>query len=343
MAHKLNFNENGDAAFYSTRIKAWHEEGFIADKYEPSAVVIKRALLDYPVIKQPIEYSFPSGKKTVSDNQFYTFRADTEQVLGTGLGADYTVVQNTEAFAFFDEIAKGEGMLYETAGALGDGERIFITAKLPKYIKVAGDFIEQYLFLTMSHDGKSSITVAFTPIRIVCNNTLNVAMNNCSNIVRIRHTANVHEQLKEAPKVMGMVNTLSPLFEQCYNEWAHTKIKDEQVFRLIQQAMAPDKQTLDNILQGAAEKNSGKYKSLVYSIMGYATHADTQKLDTTKGTLFGAFNAVTGYFQNVKDYKTSGDKIDAIIHCGAAQKKIQAAFDLCMEYYKHGENALMLN
>jgi len=119
---------------------------------------------------------------------------------------------------FFDAIVGGDGIMYETAGALGKGERIFITAKLPDYIKVGNDdLIEKYLFLTTSHDGTESITIAFTPVRIVCNNTLNAALGNCSNVLKIRHTSNAKAQLKEAHKVMGMVNTLSPLMEQAFN------------------------------------------------------------------------------------------------------------------------------
>lgn len=86
------------------------------------------------------------------------------------MGKDYLIVQNAEAFEFFDAIVgNGNGIQYETAGALGNGERIFITAKLPDYIRVGNgdDVVEKYIFLTTSHDGSGSITAAFTPIRIV--------------------------------------------------------------------------------------------------------------------------------------------------------------------------------
>lgn len=105
-------------------------------------------------------------------------RTDNDAVIGA-VGKDYQIVQNRDAFSFFDSMVSGDGILYETAGAFGKGERIFITAKLPDYIRVGNDdLIEKYLFLTTSHDGSGSITAAFMPIRIVCNNTLNAAMNN---------------------------------------------------------------------------------------------------------------------------------------------------------------------
>ncbi len=345
MASNIHFDTaSGEFAFYSVKEKPWWDGGQISDQYEDSATVIQKAHLDYPVIKAPNTYHFPSGKIEVSDTDFHTFRGDTEVILGKGVGAGYNVVQNKEAFAFFDAIAESEGIKYETAGALGKGERIFITAKLPSYIKVGNDdIIEKYLFLTMSHDGKQSITAAFTPIRIVCNNTLNAALANCTNVVKIKHTDNVQEQLKEAHRIMGMVNTLSPLMEQAFNHWAKVRITDKEVQRLIQIALSPSKETLDYIRDGKLEMLSGVYRNQVFGAYGYAMMADSQKLETTKGTLFGAFNAITGYFQNVKNYTDSEEKLNAIMYGGVAQKRAQETFNLCSEFARIGSDALVLN
>lgn len=76
---------------------------------------------------------------------------------------------------------------------------------------------------------------------------------------------------------------------------------------------------------------------------GYAMMADSQQMETTKGTLFGAYNAITGYFQNVRTYKDSDDKINSLLCGGTAQKKAQLAFNLCSEFAKHGADALALN
>jgi phage/plasmid-like protein (TIGR03299 family) len=152
--------------------KPWHGLGKIVENYPTSAKALQFAGLDFTVAKLPNHHVFEDGKSIKSQNSFFTYRTDTDDVLGDKLGPEYQVVQNVDAFAFFDAIVEGEGIMYETAGALGKGERIFICAKLPTYIKVGSDdLIEKYLFLTTSHDGFGSITAAFTPTRIVCNNS----------------------------------------------------------------------------------------------------------------------------------------------------------------------------
>lgn len=161
MAHNLNFNEQtGKHSFFSVKEKAWHGLGQIVEGSPTSAEALIFAGLDYTVEKRKLfiydnENHAADEEKEIKipeievPNYLATIRTDTEQVLGV-VGKDYEVVQNTEAFSFFDAIVEGEAIQYETAGALGNnGERIFITAKLPDYIKVGSDdLIEKYLFLT---------------------------------------------------------------------------------------------------------------------------------------------------------------------------------------------------
>jgi phage/plasmid-like protein (TIGR03299 family) len=273
-------------------------------------------------------------------NYYATMRTDNNTVLGV-VGRDYSIVQNRDAFSFFDAIVGGDGMQYETAGALGNGERIFITAKLPGYIKVGhDDYIEKYLFLTTSHDGSGSITAAFTPVRIVCQNTLGAALRNSSNTIKIRHTANAEDRLKEAHKVMGISNKMADELDGIFNQWTKVRITDKDVMKLIQQAMAPSKEVLKSLKTG--EELSTVFKNICDSAFMYAMASPTQQTETTKGTLFGAFNAITGYFQNVKEYKDDEAKVKSIIG-GTGQLRTQAAFDLCLGYAKSGEEVLALN
>lgn len=346
MAHNINFNEQTSKyGFFSVKQKAWHGLGQIVEAYPTSAEALKFAGLDYSVEKRKL-FTYDNKNHIANEEleikipeievpDFYaTIRTDTETVLGV-VGKDYEVVQNIDAFSFFDAIVGGDGILYETAGALGKGERIFITAKLPDYIKVGkDDLIEQYLFLTTSHDGSGSITAAFTPIRIVCNNTLNAALRKQSNAIKIRHTANAKERLEEAHKLMGITNQLSSQLEEVFNQWARIHITDSEVKNLIQMALVPNKEALQNIQSGKEDELSTCFKNMTDAAFEYAMGNESQQLETTKGSLFGAYNAVTGYYQNVRNYKNDEAKLKSLMFGGTAQMRTQKAFNLCEDFAK---------
>jgi len=361
MAHNLHFNEQtGQHSFFSVKEKAWHGLGKIVQDYPTSAEAIRHAGLDYTVQKRPlftvkddniIITDEPSGKpdsdETETDifvpNYSATVRTDSNTVLGV-VGKEYQVVQNRDAFSFFDSIVGGDGIQYETAGALGKGERIFITAKLPNYIKVGReDLMEQYLFLTTSHDGFGSITAAFTPIRIVCNNTLNAALHSKSNAIKIRHTERAKERLEQAHRVMGISNKLSAELETIFNHWTKVRITDPEIRKLIQLAMVPNKEVLHNLNTGQGDELSTCFKNMVDNVYQYAMTNPTQLQETTAGTVFGAYNAVTGYFQNVRSYKDQEAKVKSLFFGGTAQLRTQAAFNLCHEFCKNGGEILQLN
>lgn len=342
MGHNIHFNERtGKHAFFSVKQAAWHKLGQVVADYPTSAEALRFAGLDYQVIKSPI-FTKPEGLQ-VSDSgrlepldeipvpsHFVTLRSDLNIPFGV-VGKDYKIIQNTDAFAFFDAIvADGKGINYETAGALGNGERIFITAKLTEGITVGNDdLIDQYIFLSTSHDGTGSITAAFTPVRVVCQNTLNAAMGRLSNVVRIRHTSGAKERLKQAHHLMGIVSRSTEMTAGIFNRWAKIRISDKEVKKLIELALAPNTEIVEKLKLGAYDELSTNFKNQVDQSFAYAMMSDAQLLPTTKGTLFGAYNAVTGYFQNVKNYKTEEEKMKSILFGGTAQTKGQKAFDLC--------------
>ena len=353
MAHNINFNEQtGKHSFFSVQQKAWHGLGQIVSDYPTSAEAIRFAGLDYRVEKRRL-FTFDSQNSfgnadTVQPSievpsYFATVRADNDAVLGV-VGRDYQVVQNRDAFSFFDSIVVGEGIQYETTGALGKGERIFITAKLPNYIRVGSeDLIEKYLFLTTSHDGFGAITAAFTPVRIVCANTLNAAMHNHTNSIKIRHTANAKERLQQAHKLMGISNKLSAELEEVFNQWAKVPILDSEVKKLIQLALAPNKETLQGLAAEKKDLLSKQFQNTCEQAFEYAMSNPTQLMDTTRGTLFGAYNAITGYYQNVRRYRDGEAKLKSIVLGGLAQQKSTKTFRLCADFMRHGSGALLLN
>lgn len=353
MAHDLNYNQkNNDFSFFSVKERAWHGLGKVVDKYPTSAEAIQFAGLDYSVEKRPL-FTYDTGNhygetdviipEIRVPNNYATVRTDTEDVLGV-VGRDYEIVQNVDAFQFFDAIVGGgDGILYETAGALGKGERIFITAKLPGYIRVGKeDLIEQYLFLTTTHNGFGSIMAAFTPVRIVCNNTLNAALGNHTNAIKIRHTSSANDRVRQAHTLMGISSDLSAELDGIFNQWAKVRINDLQVKKLIQIAMAPNREILQKLQNGVTDELSANYTNMVDKVYEYALGSPNQQLATTGGTVFGAYNAVTGYFQNVRKYKDEETKFKSIIE-GTAKLRGQTAFNLCREFAIHGADALRFN
>lgn len=339
MAHNINRNKlTGKDAFFSVKEKAWHGLGQIVDQYPTSAEAIKFAGLDYEVIKQDIyTTSFNSDGQAMDftnriKTHYATMRKDTGDVLGI-VGSKYEVVQNATAFTFFDALVNdGSGIQYETAGALGNGERIFITAKMPDVIKVGrNDIIEEYIFLTTSHDGSGSIMAAFTPIRIVCNNTLNMALHNHSNAVYIKHTANAEQKLNEAARIITLSNNMSQQLETIFNKWAKVRINDAELLKLIQLAMSPNKEVFTALAENnSSYEFSNHFTDVCGQVFEYAQTSETQLMQTTAGTLFGAYNAVTGYYQNVKEYKSANSKADSILF-GTGLDRTKTAFEICMK------------
>lgn len=355
MSHDINFNEHtGKHSFFSVQQKAWHGLGQIVSDYPTSIEAIQHAGLDYEVAKAPLfttgqglsigQNGMVQSNTTLSvPDYFATIRTDNNAVLGV-VGKDYEVVQNRDAFSFFDSIVGGDGIFYETAGALGKGERIFITAKLPDYIRVgADDLIEKYLFLSTSHDGSGSITAAFTPVRIVCANTLSAAMHNKTNTLRIRHTSNAKQRLEDAHKLMGISSNLSLQMEALFNSWSKIRITDKEVKQLVQAALVPNKEVLQKLREGDEGELSTCFINMCDTAFEYAMSNETQQMPTTKGTLFGAYNAVTGYFQNVRRYKNDEAKLKSILLGGTASIRTQAAFNLCTGFAKNGAEIFKLN
>ena len=164
-----------------------------------------------------------------------------------------------------------------------------------------------------------------------------------TNVVRIRHTSGAKQRIENAHKIMGLANTLSTQLEGIFNEWSKVRVTDREVRKLIQLALCPNKETLEHIKKGNEDEISTVYKNTVEDAFVYAMVSDTQQMDTTKGTLFGAYNAVTGYYQNVRSYKNDEAKLQSIVMGGTAQLKSQKAFELCTSFATDGAEIFNLN
>ena len=267
-------------------------------------------------------------------NAYSTYRTDFNIPLGVVKGK-YTIVQNSEAFAFFDAAIGSGRAKWETAGFFGKGERIFVSAKLPNSIRVKGDVVDNYLVFTNSHDGSGGVKILFTPIRVVCQNTLTAAIKNSNNYVSFRHTASVHNNIAIAHEILGICDVKRSKLEEAYNILANIKVTDDDVMEYI---------CTNNLTSEEAERlkaTGHSYKELCYrnNMAFQDSQISMRKLNTISntwdyyndgigqreiaGTAWGAFNSITGYYSNI-DNAQGEKRFDSLVF-GDKSNKIKTA------------------
>lgn len=311
MAHNLN-ETNGKISFASTE-KAWHGLGQIVKNAMTSKEAIELGGLGYEVIKEQIYADVDGiGKIAIPDN-FATIRKDTNTPLGV-VGNRYEIVQNADAFVFFDAIVGQGQAIFETAGALGNGYKTFVTAKMPNYIRIAGtdDVTEVYVVLTNTHDGSGAVICGITPIRIVCANTLRMALKGMTNKISIRHTKSAEKNLVQAHELLSITNSYTKQMNEAVNALSLKKVSDVQVKKLIEGLFPSTSETttrIDNIRQEV--------------LNSYYTGVGQEGI---VGTAWGVLNGITHYTSHVKNYKDADTKFDNLLSDGASSKLVDKTF-----------------
>ena len=198
MAHNLF---HGRMAFVGE--VPWHRLGTPVPQTVTSAEMIEAAGLGWRV-----DLRAASGARIIDDKAGTydrylivreRFGEETEEVALGMVGSRYVPLQNTEAFSFFEPFIRNGWATFHTAGALGNGERVWVLAKLSGQIMIGrDDAIDKFLLLSNTHDGSGAVSIRFTPIRVVCQNTLNWAEEGGSSVIAVRHSKNIAERLKDA-------------------------------------------------------------------------------------------------------------------------------------------------
>ena len=183
---------------FSVRETPWHGLGRIIMDAPASREALELAGLDWQVESRNIH----SGTGAMIPGYRANVRSTDDAVLGV-VSDRYRIVQNEEAFQFTDDLL-GEGVTYETAGSLQGGKKVWMLARLPRKYLIAGDQVVPYLVIFNSHDGSSGVKVAMTPIRVVCQNTLNLALNTAKRSWTARHTENVLLRVQDARETLQL-------------------------------------------------------------------------------------------------------------------------------------------
>lgn len=224
---------NVESMFY-VREKPWHGLGTMVAEAPDSAAALRLAGLDWNVIQKDI--------MTVDgDGTIPGFKANVRDTDGSVLGIvtdRYRVVQNAEAFSFTDALL-GEGVRYETAGSLQGGRRTWVLARLPHQYIINGEEITPYLVFMNAHDGSGAIKAAMTPVRVVCQNTLNLALSTAKRSWSFNHTGDISGKLDEARDTLLYAGLYMTELGKTFGKLGQMKLSDGKVTEFIS-ALIPD-------------------------------------------------------------------------------------------------------
>ena len=280
-----------ETMFY-TGTDPWHRIGTKLDNPATAEEAIEAAGLAWNVTLQPTYIYRPGvdaygNRRTdipVQTGRSAVVREDTGKVFGV-FSPKYTPLQNSAAFTFFDAVVGAGAAIYETAGSLKGGSRIWILASLPGDVGLDGDGIKRYVMLSNSHDGSSAIDMRFCARRVVCWNTFKMALTNGSENVRIRHVGDVLSKVNSTREILGLADAYFHNFMEGVEKLTATSVPDNQAQAYFDSVVgvqhdAPNPQV--------TRINAASSMMALYKGEGMGS-----SLPTAYGTAWGAFNAVS--------------------------------------------------
>jgi phage/plasmid-like protein (TIGR03299 family) len=294
MAHELEINqETGEASFASLRQPAWHKLGTVFEEEVNTAQMLKLAHLDNWNVRLE-DVAIPDGFESDKSYSFVSrtnpFNAEQTDVLGV-VGERYVPLQNEDLFSFGDNLLDGGGR-WETAGSIKGGRQVFGSIALRDGITLdpngRADKIDNYLLINTSHDGSIAIQASITPVRVVCANTLNLALSSfkgksaSKQSFKIRHTSTAEGKIAVAREALGLASKYLDEFSVMANAMIEKEITKADFDKIVALAYpAPEKDA-----KGSFKKYDAKIDLLNGIYVG-------QFNDTIAGTAWGAFNALT--------------------------------------------------
>jgi phage/plasmid-like protein (TIGR03299 family) len=279
-------------SMFSVREVPWHGLGAVLERAPVSvAEAIEVSGLGWSVVKTPIAVDHAldgaepaaEGRYQPIEGHYATVRQDTREPLGV-VGERYRVVQNREAFSFVDQLL-GSAMNFETAGSLHGGRRVWVMATLPEHIKVGGDPVRPYLLLMNSHDGSTALVAATTPVRVVCQNTLNWGLSKARQRFSIRHTDAVTHRVVEARRVLELSVDYYKQFKRLGDGLASERCSERQLRGVLDQLYP----------RGASDSSRGdrSRQEVKDTISRLFLEGDTQ--GNAPGSKWAAVNAIVEY------------------------------------------------
>ena len=273
----------------------WHGLGTKLDEPATAAEAIDAAGLNYHVNLRPIETDegipVPQRKAVI--------RTDSNQVLGV-VGNSYQPVQNQQCFGFLDSVVQDGRLRYHTAGALGKGEKVWMLAKLDGEIRIkdSEDVTDKFLLLSNSHDGSSALRVFFTPIRVVCANTLGMAERRSRGQgVSIIHKGDLNAKVGEAQEILGFAKRFYDDLGDRINRLA-SHYPSRRQLEIFFETLYPDQ----------PESKTKRAENIRTELFRLFEHGRGQDIPATKLTTWAAFNAVTEFVDHHRSTRGRTDQ-----------------------------------
>lgn len=313
MAHNITVREDGKAEVFVTKVPAWHGLGQVVENAPTSVDAIRLAGLDWTVNKVDL-YAYHGDKQLLVDGKIGIQRQDNGTVLGV-VSTKYMPVQNVEAFGLLDSIVDSEGLRYESAGSLNGGRSIWLLARMPEDTFIANDDRnENYILLKSGHDGLTSMETMLTKVRVVCQNTLNIALSQNVNRIRVKHCLNAKDKMEKAREILFGIkkesNDLDGILRQLSITTVATNKVQEYLDKMFPLPVVPD-----------PEIPSTKTVNIRSQILTNFDFDEEQNTTATKGTAYGLLNAVTKYVDHQRNPKNSANRWEsAMFGQGSALK-----------------------
>lgn len=313
MAHELNIDKGRASMFYVGEVP-WHRLGQrFTEPPRTSEEAIKAANLDWDVGLKPIIAADGLHFCEIPE-RMAVVRLDKWGKPGCipfGLvGSDYQPLQNREAFAFFDGIVASGEVTFETAGALGDGERVWVLAKVAGEPEIApGDRLQRYLLLSTGHDGKTAVEVRFTPIRVVCQNTLSWAQTERRALFRMHHNERLHRRMKNAVEAAKSILDEFQSIEVDFRRLVQAKCDDTLRVTYLE-AVFPKPKRRANERDDTYEKRVMEVRERRGVADKLALSGRGNDVEGVRGTLWAAYNGVTEYVDHFWRYRSPEQRLN---------------------------------
>lgn len=303
MSHNLDIN-NGQTSFVSAREDAWHQLGTVLDDSFTAEQAMEHGLLGgWNVRKAPLMAEVMEGLTVPVPDKYAVLRNNPVikgqvDVLGT-VGKAYQVLQNEELTGLLNTLVDESGAHFETAGALDGGKRVFVTMKMPNHIKIGGvDPINQYIAAMTSHDGSMSTTMMVTPVRIVCQNTMNLAFNNHSSQFRVRHTSGATKLLlQQARETLEFTMDYMDDFQMQANQLINTELTQSKFDEMITKAFGAPK----DAPAATVTRTENKLDEMSHLFADAHTHKDV------RNTAWAGLNALTEWHDHFSPVRGAED------------------------------------